>query len=153
MKNEFTKPFAAPPMIFSVSMLIALAFGFVFSGAELPLFIQFTVGPIFAIAGVLLIRGSMQAIEAEQTTYSPFKQSTTLTTKGVYQYSRNPEYLGPGIIQIGIAVLVDNYWVAGAVLIAAVITTVFVIKLEEENLTRVFGDTYLQYCKRVRKWL
>ena len=76
----------------------------------------------------------MREIKSAGSTYDPFAQSTALATSGIYQYSRNPGYLGLAVIQVGLATLLDNAWIAVAALTAGAVTTIFVIKLEEDKL-------------------
>jgi protein-S-isoprenylcysteine O-methyltransferase Ste14 len=77
----------------------------------------------------------------------------TLTTEGPFRYSRNPSYLALAIIYLGIAVLRNSLW---AVLLLPVVLTVIqreVIGREERYLERTFGDEYLDYKGRVRRWV
>ena len=120
---------------------------------RLPLLIQFVFGPLALLAGVLLIRSSIREVEAAGTTYDPYAQSTELVTAGIYQYTRNPGYLGLAVIQLGVAILFDSGWIALTGLAAVMITTFFVIRLEEEKLSKQFGQDYRNYCNRVRRWL
>ncbi len=152
MSEEFQKPFAAPPTIFGAALLASAIFGVFVPFALLPLSLQLTLGPMIIVAGVLLIRSSIRNIAAADTTYNPFDVSTNLVTSGIYQYSRNPGYLGLGVIQLGFAVLLDNAWIAIAMFVAALITSWFVIRLEELKLTNAFGEPYLDYKRQVRRW-
>lgn len=153
MTEDFQKPFAAPPTIFGVALIISAAFGFFVPFAMLPMLVQLSLGPLLIVAGGLIIRSSIREIAAADTTYDPFDVSTNLVASGVYQYSRNPGYLGLAVIQVGFAVLLDNIWVAIAALVAALITTVFVIRLEEKKLMDAFGEPYLAYKSQVRRWI
>lgn len=153
MSDEFRKPFAAPPTIFAVSLVLAIGLGLVAPWAVLPLSVQLILGPALVLAGVQLIRRSMHEIDAVGTTYDPFAQSTALTTSGIYRYTRNPGYLGLAVIQFGLAMLLDNPWIAIAGLAAMLVTTTFVIRLEEEKLSAAFGDDYAAYCKQTRRWV
>ena len=76
----------------------------------------------------------------------------TLCTSGPYSFTRNPLYLGNMFMYIGIAM------VAGAPNIILMISTVFsffliqytfIVSLEEETLTTLFGDEYINYKKHV----
>jgi len=101
----------------------------------------------------MLIRKSMQEIQASNTTYDPFAATTALVMSGIYRFSRNPGYLGLAIIQLGLAIVIDNVWIVLADIVAVIVTTVFVIKLEEEKLLTAFGQDYAEYCARVRRWI
>ncbi len=87
------------------------------------------------------------------TPIKPFEDSTRLVTNGMYRITRNPMYLGMVVILLGIAVLFGN---ASPFLIAPMfgwlIQTKFV-KFEEALLEKTFGDEYLRYKQKVRRWL
>jgi protein-S-isoprenylcysteine O-methyltransferase Ste14 len=76
-----------------------------------------------------------------------------LVTAGPYNYVRNPIYLGNLLVGLGI-VFVSGTWVA-LVVLAIVFSIEYgaIVSLEEEFLTRTFGDAYRQYVERVPRWL
>ncbi|MGR3762103.1 methyltransferase family protein [Roseobacteraceae bacterium NS-SX3] len=153
MPQDFQKPFTAPPAIFAAALAAGLAAELVWPTAYLPLAVQLVLGPLLMLAGVLLIRASMQEISRGGTTHDPFAASSALVTSGIYRYSRNPGYLGLAVIQTGIAVLLDSLWIGLAALAACMITSAFVIRLEEKKLLSAFGADYAGYLKSVRRWL
>jgi protein-S-isoprenylcysteine O-methyltransferase Ste14 len=153
MSDAFRRPFAAPPTIFGVSLIVAVVIGPLVPWHVLPVLVQLTIGPAAIIVGVILIRHSMREIGAADTTYDPFAASTVLVTSGIYRFTRNPGYLGLAVIQLGLAILIDNVWIALAGFAAVLVTTFFVIRLEEEKLLGAFGQDYADYCRRVRRWV
>ena len=153
MVDDFQKPFTAPPTIFCVAFLIGLGVDLLYPLPLIPLWSQFLLGIAVVTVGVLLIRSSMQNIDRAGTTYDPYAPSTVLVTSGIYQHTRNPGYLGLAVIQVGLAVLIDSPWIALSAVIAVLVTSRFVIRLEEDKLTRTFGQRYKDYCKKVRRWI
>lgn len=153
MVDDFRRPFAAPPTIFGVAFLIGLGVDLVYPQPLLPLWPQLAIGAVFVVLGVLFISSSMRSIDEAGTTYDPYAPSTELVTSGIYGYTRNPGYLGLAVIQLGLAFLLDSPWIAIAAFIAVLVTTVAVIRLEEEKLARTFGNDYHEYLTRVRRWI
>ncbi len=153
MNQDFQKPFATPPTIFTVALLLGIGLGLLFPWPVLAWPIQATLGPPLVLAGILVIRQSIRDIQAAGTTYDPFDVSTALVTSGIYRRSRNPGYLGLALIQLGFAILLDNIWIVATGLIAVIVTTRCVIQLEERKLTDAFGASYTAYMKRVRRWI
>jgi len=49
--------------------------------------------------------------------------------------------------------MIDGPWIFLAMLVAVIVTSQFVIKLEEEKLTRTFGEAYRSYLNEVRRWV
>jgi protein-S-isoprenylcysteine O-methyltransferase Ste14 len=62
-------------------------------------------------------------------------------------------YLGFALGTLGIAVLVDSAWMLLAVPIGLVLIDHLVITCEERYLERKFGEEYLSYKRRVRRWI
>jgi protein-S-isoprenylcysteine O-methyltransferase Ste14 len=153
MVEDFRKPFTAPPSIFGVAFLVGLAVGLVDPHPQLSLWLQLLLGAICIISGVLLIRSSMTSFSVAETTYDPFAPSTALVTSGIYGHTRNPGYLGLAVLQFGLAFALDSPWIAVTAIAAITITDQFVIKLEEEKLTKTFGHKYEDYLSTVRRWI
>ena len=76
-----------------------------------------------------------------------------LTTEGPFRYSRNPSYLALALIYAGIASLRNSLW---AMLLLPPVVMVMqreVIGREERYLERTFGEEYLTYKGKVRRWV
>ncbi len=75
-----------------------------------------------------------------------------LITGGLYQFSRNPIYVGIMLFLLGSIIVVP-----GPVTIGCTLGSWFfigrIIRDEETFLTREFGAAYTDYQKRVRRWL
>ena len=73
--------------------------------------------------------------------------------EGPYKFTRNPMYLGMAGILLGAAVYMGS--ITPFVVIPAfmaLITERFIVP-EEAKLEAAFGGQYLEYKKRVRRWL
>ncbi len=81
------------------------------------------------------------------------KPATSLQTNGIYSYTRNPMYVTLLLIYLGLALQFGNWWtlILAPFLIAFI--TYRVIRPEERYLTRAFGEEYMNYQKRVRRWI
>jgi len=83
----------------------------------------------------------------------PFDEATTLVTGGFYRFSRNPMYLGMILMLAGSAFLLGS---AGPllplVIFILIIRNNFVLG-EERFLEAAFGQRYLDYKSKVRRWL
>lgn len=87
------------------------------------------------------------------TTVFPFRESTALITDGLYRFSRNPIYLSMVVLLCGEAIALGSLspWLV-PMTFATLVSAQF-IQHEEAMLTETFGDEYLDYCQRVRRWL
>jgi len=83
----------------------------------------------------------------------PLRTPPHLVREGVYRFSRNPMYVSLILICAGVAVQLGTTtpWIA-VVLFALWLDRVFV-RREEDLLQAHFGETYREYCNRVRRWL
>ncbi len=71
-----------------------------------------------------------------------------LKTIGIYQYSRNPQLVGYGIILLGFALLFLSWYSLGW-FIQYLIISYFMIRSEEEFLSLKYGEEYEKYCSAV----
>ena len=74
-----------------------------------------------------------------------------LMTDGPYKRSRNPMLTGTYLYYIGVMIAVWNVW---ALLVFAAIATVMMLQVrsEEKRLETDFGQEYLDYKKKVRRF-
>ena len=81
------------------------------------------------------------------------EQTSRLVTGGIYQYTRNPMYLGMALVLTGIALyLADLSAFLGVALFVRYIGR-YQIGPEEDMLLEKFGDEFETYQARVRRWL
>ncbi|WP_127137859.1 methyltransferase family protein [Flagellimonas oceanensis] len=104
--------------------------------------------------GVLVILISVIQFFIKKTTVDPLnpKKTRKLVTNGVYNYTRNPMYLGMLLFLLAFGLKLGN---AFNTLIAAGFVSYmnhFQIKPEEEMLMKLFGQEYKIYCKLTRRW-
>ena len=95
----------------------------------------------------------MRTIEKAGTPIRTDRPVERLVTDGPFRYTRNPGYLGLAMLYAGIAVLRNSLW---AILLLPVVVCVIqreVIGREERYLERTFGEEYLAYKARVRRWV
>jgi hypothetical protein len=71
---------------------------------------------------------------------------------GPYRFVRNPMYLGHLIFLAGVALALGS-WIAAAVLVAHVFWFHHHVRQDEERLAALFGDSYRDYCRRVKRWI
>ena len=85
-------------------------------------------------------------------TPAPFDPPRRLVVAGPYRWVRNPMYIGAGLALAGAAVFYQSWAVLGYCGAFLVVTHLFVTVYEEPTLRETFGDSYLEYCRRVRRW-
>ncbi len=110
---------------------------------------------IFASAGVVLMLVSALYFKKAETTINPRRpdKSSALVTSGVYRFSRNPIYIADALILIGWGLFLSNLYSLALVAGFWLYMTRFQIKPEERVLEKLFGEEFLAYKARVRRWL
>jgi protein-S-isoprenylcysteine O-methyltransferase Ste14 len=83
----------------------------------------------------------------------PFHIPLTLIVDGSYKFSRNPIYTGVCCLAFGLSFLIGSVPLFILAIVLMVIFWRFFIRWEERKLEEAFGEKYLEYKKRVRRWL
>jgi protein-S-isoprenylcysteine O-methyltransferase Ste14 len=88
-----------------------------------------------------------------KNTIVPNKPASSLQTTGVYHSTRNPMYLALMLVYLGLSCLIGNWWNIILLPLLFMIIQEYIIKKEEQYLVRTFGQEYIDYRHRVRRWL
>ena len=86
-------------------------------------------------------------------TPGPYDAPRQLVVSGLYRYVRNPMYVAVIGSVLGQAIWFRSMAISWYALVLALGFHVFVTAYEEPTLTRLFGDSYRAYCRRVPRWL
>jgi protein-S-isoprenylcysteine O-methyltransferase Ste14 len=117
------------------------------------LLISRVIGGVLLATGGILAAWSLLIFHRSSTTTVPLETSSNLVTWGPYRFSRNPMYIGLTLIYLGEAGLLIQIWPIFTLLLTFIYINWTVIPFEEDRLKKVFGDVYISYCKRVRRWI
>ena len=139
-----------PPLIF---VFCALLMKFLPPIWQFPSFVWLVI--VFGGMGCAIGATSVLQFLLAKTTLNPFQLETAsqLVTGGIYRLSRNPMYLSLVFILLAWMVYLGSLAAlfGGGLFIWYV--TKFQIKPEEEGLKHLFGDAFIAYCQRTRRWL
>lgn len=145
-----------PPFVF----MAALALGFLVHraypvgvGPASARRVLAVVGWALVLAFLLLFLPAAYAFIRARTNILPSQPATAIVEDGPYRWSRNPMYVGVTLLAIGVALVFNSLWALLMVPVAVVITDRYTIAREERYLERAFGETYLDYKRRVRRWV
>jgi protein-S-isoprenylcysteine O-methyltransferase Ste14 len=75
-----------------------------------------------------------------------------LITSGPYGYTRNPVYVGHLLFLIGLTVALKSE-LAAIILIVTAVLLHFRVLRDEQRLTELFGQPYVAYKDRVKRWI
>lgn len=119
----------------------------------LPAALRYGLGLLLMTSAIRLAVGALGLFRRTGQNPEPWKTTPAIITTGVYARTRNPMYLAMGLLQAGIGLL------SGAVAVALLVPLTWftiartAIVHEEAYLERKFGQAYLDYKRRVRRWL
>ena len=143
----------APPLLFVLPILASLALEWFVPTSFVHGALRWILGALLVIAGIVLNVAGFITQKRAGTDPIPFNPSTRIVAHGLYRFTRNPMYIGFALWTLGLAVLVDSTWMLLAVPIGLVLIDRVVITREERYLECKFGEEYLSYKHRVRRWI
>ncbi len=144
---------APPPLIYLAGLGIGFGLDALLPSASLPDALGTALGCLLLASGLVLAGSFVRAFRRARTPVDPGRATTAIVTTGPYRLSRNPGYLAMALAYAGIAVLTDTLWAFVALLPTLVLIDRGVIRREERYLERKFGEDYLRYKARTRRWL
>jgi protein-S-isoprenylcysteine O-methyltransferase Ste14 len=150
---------ARPPLIFLLLLLAGsgadhlLPLPRVLPGVGLAHWISAAFAAVLLLAGAGLVAAGMRNFVRAGTPVPTDQPTRALVTAGIHRWTRNPIYLGMLLFYLGIGIMMRSSWILLLWLPFAIIIRVGVVAREEKYLEARFGDAYLQYRKRVRRWL
>lgn len=144
---------APPPLIYGGALGAGLLAKALFPATFLPRGAARALGITLTGAGLLLFISSFRALRRAETDVRPYKPTTSIVVEGPYRFTRNPIYLGLTLVYGGVTALANSPWNALLLPFVLVLMQRGVIQREERYLERVFGEEYLQYKARVRRWI
>ena len=152
-EQDYSGAIAFPPYIHLAFVGLGVILQFIWPVSLLPMLWQFGLPIILLILVYMLGKNAAPQFSKKGTTLGVSTPTTAIVTEGAYRYSRNPIYLGMALLHLAIGILIDSLWVMAFVIPAMIVMTYGVIVREEAYLTRKFGDAYLDYKSKVRRWI
>jgi protein-S-isoprenylcysteine O-methyltransferase Ste14 len=142
-----------PPLIF----MAVFAAGFVlqewFPVDALPEALSRTVAALCAGASAILAVSSFAVFGRHRTSALPTRQTAALAADGPYRFTRNPMYVSLTLLHAAFALWFGIFWALVLLPAAVAVVHFYVVAREERYLERRFGEEYLRYKARVRRWL
>ncbi|CAO1654317.1 methyltransferase family protein [Parasphingorhabdus sp. NYA22] len=109
-------------------------------------------GGIALLSGIFVMLAGTSRFRKLGNNLEPWKHSNQIVSTGVYRYTRNPMYLGMALFYLGLALWFRSSWAVILLPVALIVIRTQVIAREERYLAAKFGDEYLAYKAKVRRW-
>jgi protein-S-isoprenylcysteine O-methyltransferase Ste14 len=145
-----------PPIIYLAAIAVSIILNTLYA---LPWFgeplsgILFAVGWLMIAAFVALNVSAVRAMRRAGTTVRPDRATDHLVTDGPFSFTRNPIYLAGTMLILGIGLAWGSVWFLLLAILAGFAVQKLAIEREERHLQARFGKRYLDYARRVRRWI
>ena len=144
---------ASPTVIFAGVLVLGFGLDMFWPAPFLPEGWGFPLGLIVIFAAVNIKLFAAREMVRVKTNLDIRKPATDIATSGLYGVSRNPIYAGIVLLNIGIACFVNSLWIFLLTTVLVPMLLKGVIEPEEAYLEQKFGDKYLRYKVKVRRWI
>ena len=142
-----------PPLTYLLTLLLGLVLDRRLHVPFLPQGVARLLGWPLVAVGMALTTWFIRTMRGADTTLDVNKPVSTLVQHGPFRYSRNPGYLSLAMIYSGVAILRNALWAILLLPLLVLLTQRELIEREERYLKRTFGEEYLAYKRRVRRWV
>ena len=148
MSNKIPPPIVT--LFFGLCIYLSRSYFPEFSSSVLNLF-----SVISFVVGISVFVAAVSSFKKEKTTVNPIsiEKASSLVVNGIFNYSRNPMYLGMSFILLGLAFKFNLIGGLMFTSIFAIFITIFQIKPEEAAMEKLFDQGWKDYIKNVRRWL
>ncbi len=140
-----------PPLLAGILLICTLILHLIGEHHTLPT-LQF-FGLLLVAGGAGLCCYAAALFAAGDTTKNPYGEPSGFVSQAPYTFTRNPMYLGFTTVLFGFAVFFGSAVMTLAPITFLVIIDRMVIPREEDTMERLFGQQYVDYKQRVRRWL
>lgn len=104
------------------------------------------IGILFILFGIYLWVNAVIVCKLDDNI-----RSNKLVTTGVYAYVRNPIYSAVLLVCTGAIIIANNLYLLVLPVIYWAFLTVLMKNTEEKWLLNMYGDEYINYCKKVNR--
>ena len=111
------------------------------------------IGTLLIIFGIFLNFKADSMFKKSRTTIKPHLMPNSFEVLGPFRISRHPMYLGMFLILFGAALIMGSLTAFILSFVFVALMEILFIPKEERNMEKAFGKKYLEYKKRVRRWI
>jgi len=129
-------------------------FAFLTNGAYIDTgFLIYLALPLWVVGGVMILWCFWDFLVKGKGTPAPIDPPKELVVTGLYNYVRNPMYVG-----VLLMLIAHFLWFGFVALLVYLVFFflafhIFVLRYEEPTLKKMFGKAYEAYIKRVPRWI
>ena len=111
------------------------------------------IGAITSVGGTVIFIVALWTMRDSWRAGVSKTDKTELITNGIYHISRNPAFLGFDLLYIGTLLMFFNWILCFLTVFAVTMYHLQIVNVEENFLLVAFGNEYLQYKKKVCRYI
>ncbi len=141
-----------PPVLVFAGLIFIVLFYFIVPTFNLIAFPYNLAGLVIAFSGFVIMGKSWNLFNEYKTTLG-FEKSAHFIREGIFLKTRNPMYIGMFLLLLGFGICVRNIFSIAVPFVFLFIIAVYFIPLEEKLMKKAFGEEYIDYMKKVKRWI
>src|SRR4051812_9393381 len=110
-------------------------------------------GLVAVVAGIGIVTAGRRVMVRHGTNVNPTQPTTTIVEAGPFRFTRNPLYCGLTLLYVGLSLVLNTWWSLFLLVPVWLVMHFAVVRREEAYLERKFGQTYVAYRERVRRYV
>ena len=144
-----------PPLFFLACLGIGLLLEYLtpIHLVSVSIFPRVIIGGTFILVSIYFALGGFVVLINNKTPFDTAKSTIKIVQEGPYRISRNPLYLSLLLLLFGISVLIVSFWLLFTLPILYILFLIKAVKPEEDYLSKKFGEEYIAYSSKVRRWI
>lgn len=142
-----------PPLLYLLVLLTGILLSYCFPYQLIKSDIALPLGIVIAATGITTLLFAATLFRKKKNPVNPSGSTKLIISSGIYQYTRNPMYLSLTLIYTGISIITNSWFSFIFLFPLLIVVQKGIIEREEKYLTRKFGNDYLAYKEKVRRWI
>jgi len=151
--GDHPKVIASPALIFAGGLVLGFILDWLWPIKFLPEGWSLVVGFFLIFIAINIKTYAVREMVKLDTNLNVRKPTNAIATEWPFSVSRNPIYAGIVLLNIGVACFVNALWILLLTPVLVLVLQKGVIEPEEAYLEQKFGDKYLRYKSKVRRWI
>ncbi|MFW5656819.1 MAG: methyltransferase family protein [Bacteroidota bacterium] len=140
------------PTFVALSLLCIIIFYFFLPAYNFIPF-PFNLSGLIIVYLGFVVMGKSRELFKKNAVSLDITEPAILIREGVFLKSRNPMYAGMFLLLLGTAICFRNIFSILSAFAFVIMVQIFVIPREEKLMLKAFGDEYLAYKRKIRRWL
>ena len=142
-----------PPLLLGLALILGFLLRWIVPLSFLPNGFATALGSVVVAVAFGFFLWAVFTLVSGGASIPTSEPTDAIVIRGPFRFSRNPIYLAMVLLQVGVGIWTDSLWFIVFAFVLAVLLWWGVISREERYLERKFGNEYLLYKNKVRRWI